>query len=144
MGVAGTRIRNLLVGVVVKEGHALLEEYPGDAWRGSFLRAIGGGLEFGETLTEGVAREFREELGVEVTIRRSLGASDNIFTWQGVPAHEVVHVFEVSAPELDAWPLDERRPIADQPNVAGWWPLASLAGRDVYPDGIVGVLAALR
>ncbi|ROX07760.1 NUDIX domain-containing protein, partial [Escherichia coli] len=87
MGVTGGRIRNLVVGLAVRDGHVLLEEYPGDAWRGSFLRALGGGLEFGERLEEAVVREFDEELGIRVRVERALGASDNIFTWQGEPAH---------------------------------------------------------
>lgn len=143
MGVTDGRIRNLVVGLAVRDGHVLLEEYPGDAWRGSFLRALGGGLEFGERLEEAVVREFDEELGIRVRVERALGASDNIFTWQGEPAHEVVHAYVVSAPELDAWPLDERRRILDQATEAGWWPIADLPTRDVYPDRVTTLIEEL-
>ena len=144
MGVTEERIRNLVVGLVVRDGHVLLEEYPGDAWKGSFLRALGGGLEFGERVVEALAREFREELGAEVTVVRSLGCLDNIFTWQGEPAHEVVHVFEVAWATFDAWPVGRRVPVPDAPTEAGWWPIAGLAGRDVYPDGIVDIIRSLE
>ncbi|TBT88761.1 NUDIX domain-containing protein [Propioniciclava sinopodophylli] len=144
MGVTEERIRNLVVGLVVRDGHVLLEEYPGDAWQGSFLRALGGGLEFGERVVEGLSREFREELDVEVEAVRSLGCLDNIFTWQGRPAHEVVHVFEVASPGFDAWPVERRVRVPDAPTQAGWWPIAELDGRDVYPDGITDIIRSLE
>ena len=143
MGVTAGRIRNLLVGLVVRDGHVLLEEYPGDAWRGGFLRALGGGLEFGERVVEGLAREFREELDLDVEVVRALGCLDNIFTWQGEPAHEVVHVFEVASPAFDDWPVGRRVSVPDAPTSAGWWPVSALAAHDVYPNGIADIIRAL-
>lgn len=144
MGVDAGRIRNLVVGLAVRDGHVLLEEYPGDAWKGSFLRALGGGLQFGERIADGLAREFREELGTEVRIIQTLGVLDNIFTWQGDPAHEVVHVFEVASATIDAWPLDHRVPVPDARTTAGWWPVAGLGCREVYPDGILTIIRDLE
>lgn len=144
MGATAPRIRNLVVGLVVRDGHILLEEYPGDEWRGGFLRALGGGVEFGERVADAVVREFREELDAEVTIVHRLGVTDNIFTWRGEPAHEIVHVFEVASSAFDAWPLDRRVPVPDAPTTAGWWPIAGLAGRDLYPDEILTFIRDLE
>ena len=62
--------------------------------RETYDRPVGGGIEFGETGAAAVAREIREELGVEITGLRLLGAFENIFTLEGVVGHEIVMVYD--------------------------------------------------
>jgi ADP-ribose pyrophosphatase YjhB (NUDIX family) len=58
-----------------------------------FLRAIGGGVEFGERAVDALAREWREELGLELESPALLGVIENLFTSEGRAGHEVVFVF---------------------------------------------------
>ncbi|WP_053095418.1 NUDIX domain-containing protein [Microbacterium sp. CGR1] len=113
-------IRNIAVGLPVKDGHLLALEGH-DASRGlDFLRAIGGGIEFGETAAEALGREFMEELGVTLEGAEPLGVFENIFTYEGAPGHEIAHVFAVTSAELDAVPLDaELHPRRGQPGALG-------------------------
>lgn len=129
------RIRNLAVGLLVRDGHVLVERYPGSASEQAFDRAVGGGIEFGERAADAIVREYREELGAEVEVVGLLAVTENLFEWEGQPAHEVVHVFGISCSELCGLPLDARLPILDQTTSAYWRPLD---GSDVpfYPDGI--------
>ncbi|KQR39052.1 NUDIX hydrolase [Microbacterium sp. Leaf159] len=130
-------IRNIAVGLPVKDGHLLALEGH-DRSRGlDFLRAIGGGIEFGETAVEALRREFMEELGVELEGAEPLGVFENIFTYEGEPGHEIAHVFAVSSAALDAVPLDAELRILDEGSPVRWVPLADIESgvRVLFPEG---------
>lgn len=143
MPVENRAVRVLVIGVLVRDGWVLLEEY--DGVHGHFYRGLGGGLDFGERLADAVVREFREELDAEVTIVRSLGVTENLFEWAGEPAHEVVHLFEIASPDLEAIGRDESVQILDQPNRARWFRIADLVAGDVpvFPDHLLDIITAL-
>ena len=137
MGQADPRIRNLAVGLPVRDGHVLVQEFGGAEGEPSFVRAIGGGIEFGERAADALRREFREELGVEVTSERLLAVTENIFTFLGVPGHEIVHIFAVECPALAVWSLDDRVGVNDDPSTVAWHRLDALGdeGLPFYPQG---------
>lgn len=137
------RIRNIAVGLMVREGRVLAEEYPATASHGRFLRAIGGGIEFGERAEKALRREFQEELAVEIQEARLLAVTENLFTLDGRRGHQIVHVFAIRSDELERMPLDERRRILDGDSIAGWWPLDEL-GDDLLPLYPVGMLELAR
>lgn len=139
------RIRNIAVGLIVRDGHVLAEEYPETDRYGRFLRAIGGGIDFGERAEEALRREFREELAVEIQAAELLAVTENLFTLAGRRGHEVVHVFSIRSDELERMPLDERRRIIDGSSTAGWWPLDELGDSTLpmYPDGILDLARSL-
>ena len=62
MGPADQRIRNLAVGLHVRDGHVLVQEFAGTREEPPFVRAIGGGIEFGERAAEAL-REDLESRG---------------------------------------------------------------------------------
>ncbi|AKH97431.1 NUDIX domain-containing protein [Halanaeroarchaeum sulfurireducens] len=65
----------------------------------------GGRIQKGEPLREAVHRIAEEELGIEVTIERSLGAYDHFYDASDVPEsggkHYIAHAYVVSATECD-------------------------------------------
>jgi len=138
-------IRNIAVGLPVKDRHLLALEGH-DASRGlDFLRAIGGGIEFGETAAEALGREFMEELGVTLEGAEPLGVFENIFTYEGAPGHEIAHVFAVTSAQLDAVPLDAELHILDEGSPVRWVPIDDIrAGtRVLFPEGAPEALLAL-
>ena len=113
-------IRNIAVGLPRKGEHVLaLEGY--DKVRGlNFYRAIGGGIEFGETAEAALRREFREELDCELDRVELLGVIENIFEYEGLPGHEIAHVFSVHSFRLSIVPLDAELHILDEGSLVRW------------------------
>ena len=145
MGPADQRIRNLAVGLHVRDGHVLVQEFAGTREEPPFVRAIGGGIEFGERAAEALRREYLEELGVAVTGLRLLSVTENLFTFLGKAGHEIVHIFAVDCEELDAWPLDTRVRVIDDDSMVAWHRVDALGGDGppLYPDGALDVARAL-
>ncbi len=59
-----------------------------------YFRPIGGGIEFGETSTQAIAREVFEEIQQQIRKSRLLGVLENLFTFDGQQGHEIVFVYE--------------------------------------------------
>ncbi len=142
--VAPARIRAISVAVVVRDGHVLAEEYPGRAGEAAFLRAPGGGIEFGETAEAAMRRELREALGAETAGMRLLAVTENIFDDGRKRGHEIAHVFAVRSPELDALALDQRQGVLDADTTVGWYRVDELrsGATAFYPTGILDLVVA--
>jgi 8-oxo-dGTP diphosphatase len=65
-------------GVIIQDGRALLIRRGSEPLRGEWS-IPGGTLELGESLQEGVARELREETGLEVRVLELIEVFDRIF-----------------------------------------------------------------
>lgn len=139
------RVRAIAVGLLVQDGLVLAEEYAATAAHPTFLRAPGGGVEFGETADDAVRREFAEELGVVLDDARLLTVTQNIYDREGRRGHEIAFVFAVRCAELERLPLDARLPVADSHTSVGWYRLDRLADGipPFYPDGALRIAAQL-
>ncbi|MFT4282402.1 MAG: tetratricopeptide repeat protein [Microbacterium sp.] len=136
------RIRSIVVGLLVHDGHVLAEEYPPTAHHSGFLRMPGGGIEIGERAAEAIRREFFEELGVTLDGATLRAVTENIFDAHGRRGHEIVHVFEVASRALERLPIGERLPVQDSDTFVAWHSVADLqrGSQPVYPDGVLDLL----
>lgn len=71
-----------------------------------FYRALGGGVEFGETSLEGLQREFREELNAELSNLQYLGCLENLFVFNNKPGHELVQVYRADFADQRFYQVD--------------------------------------
>ncbi len=96
-----------------------------------FYRALGGGVEFGETSWEGLVREFQEELSTEIINPNYLGCLENIFECYGNPGHEVVFVYECEFADRRLYEPDEVTFVeGDHQKLAKWIPIAAFKSGD--------------
>ncbi len=94
----GQRLRVRVFGLCHHDDRLLLVRHRALLHDGSFWEPPGGGVEFGESLTDAVAREFLEETGLVVRVGSFLFLSE----LQQPPLHAVELFFEVFPETVDA------------------------------------------
>ncbi|NDJ18283.1 NUDIX hydrolase [Myxacorys almedinensis] len=87
-------IRVIVLGLIVHHDRLFLSEGFDAVKQETFYRALGGGVEFGETCQAALQREFQEELQAELTNIRYLACLENLFTFMGEPGHELVQLYQ--------------------------------------------------
>ena len=139
------RLRVIAIAAVVHRDHVLLAEGSDSVKDETFYRALGGEVEFGETSSDAVIREFQEETGLELTGIEPLGVVENLYMFEGQPGHEVVFEFVARLPEGSR--ADDLATIeADEGGfkfIAKWLPLAEVLGGTyrVYPEDMTERIA---
>lgn len=146
-GTAGRRLPKVKVFAVLPSAdgtHHLVWRAADPSDGREFHRLLGGHLELGETLLDGVRREIAEETGTTLEDARALGVLENIFTFDGVLGHEIVHLYtgRLADPAIvgpgGGWLADDGEPIRVE-----WRPFDDAdVDLPLYPDGIAGLLDA--
>ncbi len=87
-------IRVLALGLVRDGERIFISEGYDPVKQKTFYRAMGGGVDFGETSLFALEREFFEEIQAELTNIRYLGCLENLFMFNGQPGHEILQVYQ--------------------------------------------------
>ncbi|RLC90981.1 MAG: NUDIX hydrolase [Chloroflexi bacterium] len=137
------RIRPLALGIVWRGDELLVFEGYDHSKDETFYRPLGGGIKFGEHGRQALRREFREELGVELTDVRYLATTENIFTCNGQRGHEIILLYEATLAnpsfyERETFEVHEECELL----TACWMPLRKVQadGLLLYPDGLLELL----
>ncbi len=85
------KFRPSVYGILIRNGRILLKRSPGM----ERLELPGGGIELDESIESALIREFEEETGISVGIKKLLAAEDNFFTFNGSDAHGILLFYEV-------------------------------------------------
>src|SRR5690349_19597386 len=101
---AGGRFNHRAVGVCADDGHVLLHRSVND----DFWSLPGGRIELGESSSQAIVREMREELGLDAHTERLLWVVENFFTHGNVSHHELGMYYLISFAR-DAAIYDKRR-----------------------------------
>lgn len=112
-------IRPIVLGLAIKDGKLLVSEGYDHSKGQTFYRCLGGGIEFLEKSNEALKREFKEETGLDITVQNFLGISENIFTYEGKNAHELVLFYSVKISDNDY--QEEYRVIDDHGETTAKW-----------------------
>lgn len=88
-------IRPIVLGLAIKNNKLLVSEGFDKVKNETFYRCLGGGIEFLEKSEDALKREFLEEINIDITVKDFLGISENIFTYQGKKAHELILFYSI-------------------------------------------------
>ena len=120
------------VGVLVQNGKILVQRER----EGTEFALPGGHIKIGETLEEGLIREYREEIGVDISCEKLLWSEECFWEWNGRTAHNFAfyHLIRLcepaSLPDIEAF-----IPHKDNHNVVfGWMPIEEIQHVTIYPE----------
>ena len=86
-------IRPIAISIIKKEDSILVYEREDDVTGEKFYRLVGGCIEFGESSSDALMREFDEELSLEIINNKLLTVFESIFTFNSKIMHEVVFLY---------------------------------------------------
>ena len=100
-------IRVLALGLIRNGDRLFVSEGFDPVKQETFYRALGGGVDFGETSLAALQREFQEEIQAELTNIHYLGCIENIFIYNGQPGHELIQFYECDFADSRFYQLEE-------------------------------------
>ncbi len=130
-------IRPIVLGIAKRGNKILVSEGYDKVTKEVFYRSIGGGIEFLEESKDALKREFKEELNIDITVGKFLGIVENIFTYNGKKAHELILFYNVDIMDED---YKESYHIVDDNNEtdATWIDIDKFINKElkIYPEQV--------
>lgn len=130
-------IRPIALGLAIKDNRLLVSEGFDKVKNETFYRCLGGGIEFLEKSEEALKREFLEEINVDITVKDFLGISENIFTYQGKKAHELILFYSIEISDKNY--QEEYKVIDDHgETIAKWIDINEFKNKNkiLYPEEV--------
>lgn len=137
-------IRVLALGIIRDRSDRIFLGQGFDPEKGeNFYRAMGGGIEFGETSEAALKREFYEEIQAELTNVKYLGCQESIFTFKGKQGHEILFIYECDFVDPKFYHLTSINfPEENSPKTALWVEIEKFTSGTLklVPDGFLNYL----
>lgn len=135
-------IRPIVIALFIHDGCILVGDGYDPVKEQNFYRPLGGAIEFGEYGEAALRREIREELNAEISNIRYLGMMENLFTFDGIPGHEIVLVYDAAF--ADPARYEQKSFVGNEggtPFTATWLPPSAFNQvSPIYPEGILAFL----
>jgi 8-oxo-dGTP pyrophosphatase MutT (NUDIX family) len=133
------------LGIIVKDNYLLLEEQKGKHSKGVgfYYRPIGGTIELGERSNQTLVREFSEELGVEIIVRRYISCIENIFKIDENIGHEITQIYFVDFKDRNLYQKEHFTVTEGNKITRAKWVSKEeiFSGEKVlYPNGLIELL----
>ncbi|MGF1488394.1 MAG: NUDIX hydrolase [Prochloraceae cyanobacterium] len=101
------KIRLLALGLIADGDRLFMSRGFDPVKNRTFYRAMGGGVDFGETSLDALKREFIEEINAEITNIKYLECLENIFVYNGTPGHEIIQLYRCDFVEKKFYEIEE-------------------------------------
>ena len=127
-----------VAGILLRDNKILLQKPIGDTG----YAIPGGHVEFGETNAQTLQREFKEEIGADITVGDLKWVAEIFFPWGDKPCHQICLYYDVKLKDIKQIPDDgvfigdERIEGRDFKIEFHWQPIESLDQIEVYPTNI--------
>lgn len=115
------KIRVLALGLVRDSDRVLLAEGYDPIKQQTFYRALGGGVDFGETSYHALQREFQEEIQAELINIRYLGCIENLFVFNGQPGHEIIQLYQCNLADPKFYQLEQLEFVEGKYKGTAFW-----------------------
>jgi 8-oxo-dGTP pyrophosphatase MutT (NUDIX family) len=126
------QIRVLALGLIRDGDRTFIAEGYDAVKQQTFYRALGGGVDFGETSYDALHREFQEEIQAKLTNIKYLGCLENLFTYNGQQCHEILQVYQCDFVDPKFYQLEQIIfPEGDRKKRALWVDIAQLTSGEL-------------
>lgn len=125
-------------GLLIHHGKVLMQK-PTDE---DGYALIGGHVAFGETTTETLAREYKEEIGADINVERLFMVNESFFPWGNRPCQQINLYYLVSLKDENQIPLDGTFKALDELGNERieldmcWIPLEDVPDKKIYPPQV--------
>ena len=130
-------IRPIALGLAVKNNKLLVSEGFDTIKNETFYRCLGGGIKFLKKSEDALKREFLEEINKNIIVKDFLGISENIFTYEGKRAHELILFYSIEISDEDY--QEEYKVIDDNgESIAKWIDINEFKNKKkiLYPEEV--------
>lgn len=135
-----------VAGILVRDGKVLLQK-PTNSHEYAFS---GGHVAFGETHEETLRREWKEEIGADISVGELKWVEENIFPWSDKTVHQICLDYLVTLDDESQIPLDGSFPGIEHIEGRGydihfhWIPIEQVQELTVYPVKAAELLPRLN
>lgn len=130
-----------VAGICINNGKVLLQKPTND----NAFAFPGGHVEFGETNAQTLIREFKEEIGVDISVGDLKWVAEIFFPWGNKPCHQIClyYIVDITSNNI---PLEGM--FIGKEKIEGrkfdlefhWIPISDLNKIDVYPTNVVELM----
>ena len=125
-------IENIARGVCIVDGRVLLCRPK----RGDYTYLPGGHIEFGEKGAEALAREVKEELGLDAAVGEMVGVVESSFVQKGKPHAEISLVYRLGLPTAEGRSGPPAAVSQEDWIEFVWWPVGDIDEANLLPPEI--------